>query len=481
MSDNWTRMDVANSSQIGQGEQRAMRDRARNLDRNNSLASAVLDRAVENVVGTGIAIRPSTDSEEFNKEAGEKWQEWQQKCDLRRMHDFASIQQMTYRALKRDGDVGCILAVEQTPEGEVPKLQPMEGEYIETPAGKYGPAMIDGVELNSAGAPVRFWLRQFNAEKPYDIQHRALLPRDFVYLSNPDRFSVVRGPSQFAQSFELFDQISGYLEGTVMSAKIASYLALVIKKTNATNVLAGFSTHTNTAGQTVRKKLLEPAQTLYLEPGEDAQSFAPNQPTQNFPDAIAAFSRFVGLKFGLTIEQVLLDFSRTNYSSSRAARLQAQQTADMEQFRFAYQFVSRIYQWWLSRTAIVGGFMSKPPEEFWKHEWIPQAKPWVDPSKEIDFAERAVALGVDTRTYIAKGLGYEFNKLCEQNERDRELMEKHKLPIDAGQPTEPKAAPTEPKPDEPQEQAEELPKTNGDGVVSNKSKRRRKRSGGDDL
>jgi capsid protein len=263
-----------------------------------------------------------------------------------------------------------------------------------------------------------------------------------------------------------------------MSAKIASYLALVIKKTNATNILAGFSTHTNTAGQTVKKKLLEPAQTLYLEPGEDAQSFAPNQPTQNFPDAIAAFSRFVGLKFGLTIEQVLLDFSRTNYSSSRAARLQAQQTADMEQCRFAYQFVSRIYQWWLSRTAIVGGFMSKPPEMFWKHEWIPQAKPWVDPSKEIDYAERAIALGVEARTYIAKGLGYEFGKLCEQNERDRDLMEQHELPIDAGQPTEPTPEPLK---NEPQEQEEEPAPKPDRGVVRNKSKRRAKRSGGDDL
>lgn len=436
MSDPWSRTDIASPfSDVTQ--HRAMRDRARNLDRNNALASSVLDRAVENVVGTGISIRPATESEDFNDETHDRWMEWQQKCDLRRMHDFATIQQLMYRGQKRDGDIGCVLAL----DGEQPRLQPLEGENIESPNGEYKPTLIDGVEVNSFGAPIRFWLRQVDAENPYTIQHRPIVPRDFVYLTNADRFSVVRGASQFAQGFELFDQISGYLEGTVMSAKIASYLALVITKNNVNGTLAGLTTTTNSAGQVVRKKLLEPAQTLYLEPGEDAKSFAPNQPTQNFPDAIAAFSRFVGLKFGLTIEQVLLDFSRTNYSSSRSARLQAQQTAEMEQCRFANQFVSRVYQWWVSRTAISGGFVTAVPEDFWAHEWIPQAKPWIDPSKEIDFAERAVKLGVDARTYIAKGLGYEFGKLCEQNERDRDLMTKHNLPIDEQAPG---AEPNEP-------------------------------------
>jgi capsid protein len=47
-------------------DQRAMRDRARNLERNNPLAAGVLDRAVENVIGTGIRVEPRTESAEFN-------------------------------------------------------------------------------------------------------------------------------------------------------------------------------------------------------------------------------------------------------------------------------------------------------------------------------------------------------------------------------------------------------------------------------
>jgi len=422
----------ASESQTGQKtltteSSRSMRDRARHLDRNNSLASSVLDRAVENVIGTEITVEPATESDDFNREAKEKWMLFTRICDIRGMNDFATIQQLTYRAMKRDGDVGTVLV----DRGGEPKLQSIEGDYIESPYGTYSSSMVDGVEVNEVAAPVRYWVRTHDPNKPFTQKHTSIQPKNFIFLTNADRLDGIRGASQFAQSFELFDQISGYLEGTVLAAKIASYMAIVIKKNGAANIVGNLGTRTNTAGETQRKKTWEPGQAIYLEPGEDISTITPNQPTQSFPDAIAAFSRFVGLKFGLTIEQVILDFSRTSYSSSRAARLQAQQTADMEQRRFAEQFVSRIYQWWISKTVKSGGFVVAPPDRYWTHEWIPQGRPWVDPSKEIDFAERAVKLGVDARTFIAAGMGYQFKRLCEQNERDRALMATHGLPIDS--------------------------------------------------
>lgn len=405
---------------------RSMRDRARNLDRNNALASSVLDRSVENVVGTEIVIRPATDSDEFNREAEDLWKDgFCRNCDIRGMNDFAGIQQLTYRAWKRDGDVGTLLV----DRGDQPKLQSIEGDYIESPAGKYNPAMVDGVELNEVGGPIRYWVRGDDPNKPFRFNYVGVDPRNFIFLTNADRLNGVRGASQFAQGFELFDQISGYLEGTVLAAKIASYAAIVIKKNNAANIVSNLGTRTNTAGVAQKKRTWEPGQMIYLEPGEDISTVNPNQPTQSFPDSIAAFARFVGLKFGLTIEQVLLDFSRTSYSSSRAARLQVQSTIDTTQRQFAEQFVCRIYRWWISKTVKSGGFKTAAPEKFWDHEWIPVARPGVDQAKEIDYAERAVALGIDARSYISTGNGYQFSKLCEQNQRDREMMQKHNLPV----------------------------------------------------
>ena len=399
-----------------------MRDRARNLERNNPLAAGVLDRAVENIIGTGIRIEPRTDSPEFDAAIKPLWENFCRTCDVRKQRTFAEMQAQLVRSEMRDGDVGCVL-VEVNGE---PKLQPIEGDYIESPIGRYtGGMMVDGIELDGAGAPVRFYIKTLDEKQA--TKYQPISARDFIFLADPNQFSMVRGVTKFQQSFWLFDHIDGYLEGTVTAAKAASYFALLIKRNQAAKAFGSLSSTTNGQGNAQATIRLEPGTVQYLQPDEDVVQLSPQQPTQNFPDAIAAFARFVGLPFGLTIEQLMLDFSRTNYSSARAARLQAQQTAEMYQCRFADRFVSRVYQWWLSKM-VKRGILVNAPKDFWKHEWIPQGKPWVDPSKEIDAAIKAVQLGVEARSYIALERGYDFGKLCEQNEADVQMLESHGLP-----------------------------------------------------
>jgi capsid protein len=74
-----TRLDNSWSSLVPQGVRtreriqredfRQMRARARQLERDNVLAAAMLDRATENVVGTGLRARPMSSSPEFNEAA----------------------------------------------------------------------------------------------------------------------------------------------------------------------------------------------------------------------------------------------------------------------------------------------------------------------------------------------------------------------------------------------------------------------------
>jgi capsid protein len=168
----------------------------------------------------------------------------------------------------------------------------------------------------------------------------------------------------------------------------------------------------------------------YLEPGEEIAGFNPTQPGQNFPDAIAAFARFVGLRFGLTLEQVLLDFSRTNYSSARAARIQAEQTAYQEQDDFAASFFTRVYVWCVAKWMKAGLITVPAPDDWYAMEWIPQGKPWVDPTKEISAAAQAVALGVDARSHIAAERGYDFRELTKVNQEDVALLTAAGLPTD---------------------------------------------------
>lgn len=405
-----------------QADQRGLRDRARHLERVNPIAAGVLDRCVENVIGTGIQIEPATESEEFNKAASDWWEKWKQSCDVRGVLHFDAYQRMKFRSYLRDGDVGTVLV----DAGGSGKLQAIEGDYLKSPPGKYQAGLtVDGIELNRNGAYRRFWIS--SVDEKYKETYTPVGAGDFIFLANIDRFSDVRGTSNFKQTFELFDMIQGYYEGTVIASRAATLFALLIKKNNANKAWGSLGTGTNGAGDSQKIMGVESGMVKYLAPDEDVVQVKPDHPNQSFPEAIAAFVRPVGLKFGLPLEELLLDYSRANYTVSRAIKMKIQRVADIWQQDFASRFVSRIYQWALQKAINNGEIEVAAPELPWQHEWIPQPLPLVDPNKEIEAAKAAIELGVDTRSYVARGMGYKFTELCEQNERDEAKMKEHGL------------------------------------------------------
>jgi lambda family phage portal protein len=427
---------------------KSLRDRSRNLERNNLLACGVLDRVVENVVGTTFRIEPKTLSREFNTAARAWWKGWANTtaCDVRGRLTFGAILRMAYRAKKRDGDVGIVLAETGDEDGgdfpPRPRLQVIEPERICSPrrneyAIPKGNQIVDGVEMNAYGRAIAYWVDGGGyLAKPARVD-----ARDFVFMAHTTRYGDTRGEPGFTGGFGLFGQIMGYLEASVIAARVGASQAMIAKRRdpnaarNALGTMQVMPPNPNVQATAEKWMDIQPGMLHFLNIDEDLVPFNPAHPQQQLPDAIATFARFVGVKFGLTIEQVMLDFSRTTFSSGKMARIQAEATAEIEQEDLATNVVSRIYQWAISKAVKLGEIRVKPPADLWSHEWIPGRRPSPQPEKDIDVAERAVKLGVDARGYIAKSLyGYEFEEVCQQNKADREAMANAGLPIDDAKP-----------------------------------------------
>lgn len=413
---------------------RMIRDRARNLEEDNLLAAAVLDRAVENVIGVGIGIKPLSSDEKFNAAVASAWKKWTKgkTADISHAHTFAAVQRLAYRGKLRDGDCGVLLTEEKDSRGiPHPRLQVIESEHIDSPYGvDRNQDVIDGVELNANNAAVRYHLLtedEKGQSKPLQIR-----ARDFVYLARPALYSSIRGTSAFDGGWTLFDQIVGYLESVVVASRIgASQAALVLKRNPGAAMASLPGTVTNSAGNQQKSLKIEPGMIHFLGDGEDVKGFNPTQPQQNFPDAIAAFARFVGLRLGLTLEQILLDFSRTNYSSSRAAKIQAFMTAYQEQEDFASTFHARIYPWFVAKLLKSGQLTDAPLDgTAYDFDWIPQGRPLTDPTKEIAAMVAAVGLGIDARSLIAAEIGMDFDALVKINASDLKKLQAAGLPTD---------------------------------------------------
>lgn len=399
--------------------------RARRLEDQSPLAAGILYRSTENVIGTGIDVRPMTDSPEFNREIGELWGEWTggKLADVRRMYSFGQLQRLSYRAKKRDGDCGFILIDRMEQGYQWPELQFVECDDIRTPTMASNANLrriVEGVEFNDSLAPVAFWIDGVDGP-------RRVLARDFVFMLNTYRAKVARGTSGFRGTYRLFDQLEGHIEAVVVAARIAASQAMIGKRKRPEKHLERLrdkvgTTHT-ADGRPVAATIIEAGRINWIDTDEELVGFNPTQPHQDFPGFLVAIARFLGLKFGLTVERVLLDFSKANYSVSRSTALQEQKAAEPEQQEFNADFFARVYPWFVSKMVARGRVKSKPPRNMWAYEWIPNGRPLVEPSKEAPGLKTLIELGIEAPEYLAAERGYDWKKLLETLKRNKAELE----------------------------------------------------------
>ena len=318
------------------GNAASLRARARRLEIVNWLASGVLDRAVENVIGTTFRVEPMTGDKQFDGRARRWWRRWwnSSACDLRGMFTGGALLRQAYRAKLRDGDVLIVLA---TVEGQIngrtiriPKLQIIEGERIKNPTqavdGRLpgGNQITEGVEMDDNGRPIAYWVEW--ADRNGVHHYERVESRDAIFLHRTTRSSFVRGESAFRGGFLLFEQIMGYLDSVIVAARVGASQAIIAKKKNPAADLRALQV-LNPSGVSVasqqRVMPIQPGAINFVGIDEDLVAFNPAQPQQQFPDALDAFCRILGTKFGLTLEQVLLYFSKVTFHAGRAARFQA--------------------------------------------------------------------------------------------------------------------------------------------------------------
>lgn len=390
----------------------AMRNRSRSLERNNALASGVLDRVDENIIGTGIRLRANTDDTTFNDKANDLWRRKIEGklFDVRRMYSFDEMQGLVYRSTHRDGDVAIILV----DRGAGPEIQLLEGDFIRNPSTSYDRRIVDGVEFSETGAPIAYWVEEYSTvgtSKP-----RRILARDIIFLHRSKRYNVSRGEPSFHAQYTLFDQIVAVMEAVVVAMRIGASQALIAKLKRPGSGMGNRtqSLVVNAEGRPVRGQVIEPGMINFIYNDEDITGFNPTQPQANFADAIRTFARFVGLKFGLTLERVMLDFSKANYSVSRSTALQEQRTSEKEQWMFDKNVFARLWPWFIQKSINRGDLVGPVPDEPWRYDWQPNGRPLVEPSKDAPGLKVLVDMGLPPQ-YVFQEMGYYTEQICKDS------------------------------------------------------------------
>lgn len=378
---------------LANGKQRSMGDRAVDLDHNNPLATAILDRLTDITIGAGSQIQAMTDIPKFNAAAERGWRQFWKSPEVSGRFSGPELERLAFRSADRWGDIGTVLLDEK-------KVQLLPGGLIEGEPGKAN--IVDGVELAEDGSdrPVGYW-RKYKKTTNAPWSYTRYDAKDFILYGNFRDVTEVRGETVFAQTFNYFDQLDGYLEAKVIQNRMAAACGVAITSKSPQATINALGTTTNAQGQQQSVVDFEPGGVAHLSPDEDIKIIQGAMDAGQVDIFVRTLARIIGSPMGIPAEFILLDFASMNLSSARAVMGLAYHRAKARRVAFHAAWNSRIYQWWLSKTmkekdGIFRGIDF--PDEPWAHRVISRPLPLMDPKTEYEAAGLAIDLQLLTHS-----------------------------------------------------------------------------------
>lgn len=154
-----------------------------------------------------------------------------------------------------------------------------------------------------------------------------------------------------------------------------------------------------------------------LAPGESLATTASGHPHTNFQEFAHEMQRVIAAALGLSAEQVTQDWSKTNYSSARAALLEAWKTLQRRRDEFCLNFATPFYGAWrweafdLGELPLPAGApaFAEMRSAYGRCSWMGVARGWIDPTKEKAGAVMGMDAALSTlkRECAEQGLDWE--------------------------------------------------------------------------
>lgn len=425
-----------------------LRQRSRELNRNDAHASAITGTVVANVVGTGIRpqSRPDADAlaitaedmTRFAKQAERAWRRWCPTADSQNRMDFYEIQALVKRQILENGEVFILpLMIKDEPGRRYSlALEVIEADRVSTPLGMRANQNIrDGVELGPRGEPIAYHIRQRHpgdvmlgtagaANQQTWVRYLAVNTagrKNVLHLYAVKRPGQTRGEPFFAPVLSAFKDLGDMFEAEIVASRVASCFAAFITKTDAYGAV---NANTNTDAQGRKLEEISPGMIEYLNAGEEVSFGDPKRPSGTFAPFVEAVLRSIGSALGLPLELVLKDFSKTNYSSARAALLEARRFFRADQAWLAQRLCQPCWEWileeaWLREDLPAVDLFGESREDWMRASWIAPGWGWVDPVKEVESSKLAIEATLSTLADECGAQGRDWEDVMVQQAREQ--------------------------------------------------------------
>jgi len=425
---------------------RILRDRSRDLARNDSYVTRYLNLMISNIIGAnGIRLsvkarNPKGDLDILGNQTIEReFKNWAKmgNCTLNGRQSFLDCQKLFVEALMRDGEV-LIRHATPTDTKYKYKIQFLEADHLDEQKNgvnsKTKNKIKMGVEVDKFDKPVAYYLFK---NHPYDNtyqspkEHIRVPAEEIIHAYMPTRAEQTRGVPMTASAMPQIKMLNGYMEAEITAARVSA-------------AKMGFFTSPDGDGyigegyEDEYTPIMEASAGSFeqLPAGMDFKSFDPDHPATAFGPFTTQVLRGIASGLNISYHALTNDLSSVNYSSLRAGALEDREMYKLYQRFVVDHFMRPVFEKWLemaiSSGAIIMGDEASGPLPMGKYEkfanntiFIGRSFQWVDPQKEMNASISGMQAGLVTYQDVQSNYGRDVEELYEQHEREQKLAEQY--------------------------------------------------------
>jgi lambda family phage portal protein len=407
-----------------------LRDDSQHLNRNSPLAAGAIKTNVTKVVGTGLKVKAQIDRAvlQLDDAKADAWERAAERefllatesieIDVERQLPFSLLQGLAFLKTLEDGDI--LVNLPRLARAGSPyklKLQLIEAARLCNKDGAPNTATLcAGVKKDPAtGAPTGY---QVASKHPGSL--RRYLDRDkttwteldafgkatgaplVLHLFDKTRPGQTRGVPYLAPVMELIKQLGRYTDAEVMAAVVSGMVTAFVT-TESGDPTLGDGASENTDPYDTTGMELGAGTVIGLTPNTDVKIVNPGRPNTAFDPFVMAILRQIGVALELPFELLVKHFT-ASYSAARAALEEACDYFSRRRHWLVVMLCQPVYEAVITEAVATGrlsapGFFSDAlVKKAWLGSlWSGDAYSQIDPVKEIEAAERRVALRITTR------------------------------------------------------------------------------------
>jgi lambda family phage portal protein len=417
---------------------RDLRNRSRDLERNNEYARRYLQLLQTNIVGeNGFRLQLKGRNIDGTIDmAGNNIIEaaWEDFCRLGGptvdgKMSMTDLSNHVIRGMARDGEVFLHIVNKNYLRHGI-GVQIIEPDRVDDQMNETlrdGNQVRMGIELDSSTRRVAAYHVLVNNPGDYDYAttttgtFRQRIPADRVlHVYVQERADQTRGVPWTVTAMPALKMLHGYREAELVAARVGA------AKMGFFTSPAGDGFTADGYEDTFTPLYDAEAGTFHQLPaGVDFKAFDPTHPTTAFADFEKAILRGIAGGLGVSYTAIANDLEGTSYSSIRQGALEERDFYKTQQRFMIEHFIDPMFRLWMRHVMDFALIPINGPGKFEKFalgiSWRARGFQWVDPLKEINAAVVGLQNGIISHTDIAATYGRDAEETFAQIQRDKEM------------------------------------------------------------